>query len=259
MRNYKAVAVSYLNTKPLLFGIYQEKLDEVMKITLANPAECANKLLSGEMDLGLVPVGILPELPAYHIVSDFCIGAETQVKTVCIFSDCPLDEIEELYLDNQSKTSVLLVQLLMKEYWNISPQLLAAADGFEQDIGFKKAALVIGDRAIPLLKKHRYVYDLAEAWYDWQQLPFVFAVWVSTRPLEASFIGSFNHALESGIQRIPALVQILPNPGFDFDLEAYFNDCISYRLDKAKMQSLKLFLTYLQSEKYRAVGQDSSI
>ena len=237
-------AVSYLNTKPFIYGIFRSALSDRIELNLDIPSVCAQKLLRGEADLALTPVAIIPSLPEAYLVSDYCIGTVGAVKTVCIFSEKPLHEIKRLYLDFHSKTSATLTPILCREYWRVQPEFLQATEGFEQRIGGDTAGLVIGDRAIGLEKRFPFVYDLGTAWLEWTGLPFVFAAWVSVRPLEASFVARFNEALRMGIAHIPELTKILPTmPGFD--VEAYFRHNISYDLDDAKWQGLQHFLQFL--------------
>ena len=76
-----------------------------MEISTAIPSHCAAQLLNEEVDVALVPVAIIPQLDYSKIISQFCISSDGAVQTVCLFSDCPLDEIETIYLDYHSKTS----------------------------------------------------------------------------------------------------------------------------------------------------------
>ncbi len=163
MSAIKITAVSYLNTKPLLYGLLKSDLAADIELQLDIPSVCAQKLLSGQADLGLVPVAVLPELISPRIVSDYCIGADGTVRTVCIFSERPLEQVERLYLDFHSRTSVELTKILLAEYWMLSPELVPAQEGYEALISGTTAGLVIGDRAIGLEQKFSYVYDLGEA------------------------------------------------------------------------------------------------
>ena len=52
----------------------------------AYPAMVAQMLLEGSADLGLVPVAIIPTLKEYHIITDYCIGCDGAVGSVCLFS-----------------------------------------------------------------------------------------------------------------------------------------------------------------------------
>lgn len=239
--------VSYLNTKPFIYGLFRSSLSDQIELSLDIPSMCAQKLLREEADLALTPVAVIPDLPEAYLVSDFCIGATGAVQTVCIFSEKPIGEVRRLLLDFHSRTSVALAPILCREYWGVEPEWVPAYDGYEQHIGGDTAGLVIGDRAIGMEKRFPYTYDLGQAWKDWTGLPFVFAAWVSTRPLPDDFVRRFNEALADGIAQIPQLVKILPTlPGFD--LEAYFRQNISYDLDEAKWLGLQRFLSYLPGQ-----------
>lgn len=244
MQKLRLTAVSYLNTKPFIYGIYRSALAEKVSLSLDIPSVCAQKLANGEADLALAPVAIIPSLPEAHLVSSFCIGATGPVKTVCIFAEKPLSEIKTVYLDFHSKTSATLAPILCREYWKVAPKFLPAFPGYEKQIGGDVAGLVIGDRAIGLESRFPYVYDFGEAWMAWTGLPFVFAAWISTRPLSPAFMGEFNQALQSGIDHLPELLQIIPNLP-DIDLDAYFRHNISYDLDEAKWLGLNRFLRLL--------------
>jgi chorismate dehydratase len=238
----KVTAVSYLNTKPFLYGLLSSPLMDHLEIDLAIPSECARKLKSGEAEIGLVPVAVLPELKDYKIISRFGIGCEGPVASVCLFSDVPVQEITEIYLDYHSRTSVELLQILVREYWKINPTFLHGTKGFEDNIKGSTAGLIIGDRALEIRNKFSYIYDLGEAWYEWANLPFVFAVWVSVKPLDPLVSSMFEQALASGIQQIDKVIKILPSPENHFDLKKYFTENISYTLDENKIKALDLFL-----------------
>jgi len=245
-RKIRVTAVSYLNTKPLLYGLLGSPVAEQIDLQLDIPSRCAAKLESGEADVGLVPVAIIPQLNQPRIISDYCIGTVGAVKTVAIFADQPLAKLERIYLDFHSRTSVELARILLEEHWNLHPELIPAREGFKDHIGGTTGAVVIGDRTIGLEKKHPFVYDLGQAWMDFTGLPFVFAAWVSNQDLPAKFLRAFNEALESGVKRVPELMYILPSPDPSFDLEEYYTRHISYRLDYSKRMALTRFLQYLQ-------------
>lgn len=241
-------AVSYLNTKPFIYGLFRGEMADDIELSLDIPSVCARKLAHKEVDLALTPVAIIPELSEAWLVSDYCIGSVGSVKTVCLFSEKPLHEIKRVFLDFHSRTSVVLTQILCKEYWNIQPEFVPASEGFETQIKDDTAALIIGDRTIGLHQRYPYVYDLGEAWTAWTGLPFVYAAWVSTRPLDADLIARFNTALSSGLDHLPELIKILPSMPTGFDLDSYYRENISYELDEAKWRALNRFLTMLSGE-----------
>lgn len=243
MNKIRLSAVSYLNTKPFLYGIFKHKVSLDLDIQLDIPSVCASKLENGEADLALVPVAVIPQLANPKIVTDYCIATEGKVRTVCLFGETPIQEWERIYLDFHSKSSVQLTKILLRDFWKLSPELLQAEEGFIEKIGGKTGALVIGDRTFPLHNSFPYIYDLGEAWMNLNGLPFVFAAWVTGKKLSADFLGAFNEALAIGLDSIPQLVSLMPDEYAHFNLSNYFTENISYEWDTSKMKALNLFLT----------------
>jgi chorismate dehydratase len=233
-------AVSYLNTKPLLYGLENTLFANQIELVKDYPANLAKMLQQNEVDVALVPVAVIPTLSYSKIISNYCIAANAEVASVCLFSDEPIENIKEIYLDYQSKTSVALLKILLKEYWNITPQLIEASNNYENNITGSTAGLIIGDRAFEQLGKNRYVYDLALAWKTHTGLPFVFAVWVANKELPQIFETAFNENLALGQQQ---LTKIIEKENYTYyDLQKYYTQNISYELNDTKREALELFL-----------------
>lgn len=243
---YKLSIVSYLNSKPFLYGMFLNAFDQTVKLNLEIPSVVAQQLIEGQVDIGLVPVATIPQIPNAKIISDYCIGTLGQVKTVCIYADCPIDQVRNLYLDYHSRTSAALTKILLKEYWQHQPNFLTAEEGYIDQIGKNTAGLVIGDRTMGLENQFAYHYDLGDIWKKHTGLPFVFAAWVSNTKLDPSFIKSFNEALKTGVDRIPQVAQLFQSSHQHFDVLKYFQTYISYKLDDAKKKALDLFLEKLK-------------
>ena len=204
------------------------------------PAEIARKLLAGEIDIGLVPVTVLQQLPDNHIYTDYCIGCNGPVASVCLFSEVPLEKVEKVLLDYQSRTSVALAKILISEHWKLEPQLIDTKSDFRADIKGTTAGVVIGDRALQQRKISPYIYDLGEAWKNFTGLPFVFANWIANKKLPDEFIAAFNEANRSGLLHIDEVVAETP---YDvFDLKEYYTKYIDYNYDYEKMQGKEIFL-----------------
>ena len=246
MVKYKVSAVSYLNTIQFICGLKNSPIFDQIELTLDFPALCADKLINNEVDIALVPVVVISQLENAYIISDYCIGSDGEVDTVCLYSDVPIEEVQTIALDYQSRTSVALLRILLKEYWQVQPELNNAEIGFEYKIKGRNAALVIGDRAFELNTKHQYIYDLSAIWKKMTGLPFVFAAWVSNIKLSQDFILAFNNALENGLANIDKAIALegdnypnCENP------EDYLNHKISYLLDAEKQKGMALFLEKL--------------
>ncbi len=241
LKKIKVAAVSYLNTKPLLYGIKQsEEIKRKINLIEDYPSNIAAMLINKSVDVGLVPIAVIPKLKEWHIISDYCIGATGDVGSVCLFSKVPLNEIERVLLDYQSQTSSALCKLLLKKYWRITPIIEQTTQEFIHCIEGKTAGVIIGDRALEQRKKSKYIYDLAGTWKAMTGLPFVFAAWIANKQLPEDFISLFNKLNAVGINNIDAVLQ---GTAFnDYDLKKYFTENISYRLDVEKKRGINLFL-----------------
>jgi chorismate dehydratase len=236
--------VNYMNTKPLLYGLTRPPIHEQIELISDYPSRLADMLIKGEIDLGLIPVAVLPQLPEYHIIGDYCIGAEGEIATVALFSEVPMNEIKKIYLDYQSRSSVELLKYLLKEYWGINPQIVQAEnDDYRQEIKGTTGGLVIGDRAFKQRKISTFIYDLGSEWRKITGLPFVFAAWISTKEMPGDFIKAFNRANALGLQHIDEIVK--ENPFDLYDLSKYYNLHLSYRLDEQKRKGMDAFLKYI--------------
>lgn len=237
-------AVSYLNTKPLIYGLEKGPLAHKIELTLDYPSNLTSLLQKNKLDIALLPVAAIPMIPDSEIVSNYCIASDNKVASVCIFSHVPIEEIQEIYLDYQSRTSVMLLRILLKEYWHIRPSLLEGDENYISQIKNKTAGLIIGDRALDNLNNFPYVYDLATAWNEYTQLPFVFAAWVANKKINPVFLEEFNIANSIGFQRLDEIVSELNYP--HYDLKEYYRNNICYSLDEQKNKGLTLFLKMIE-------------
>jgi chorismate dehydratase len=244
LKKIKVGAVSYLNTKPLLYGIKRSAgLMGQAEIVEEYPSKIAGMLVDGSIDVGLVPVAIIPKLGEWHIISDYCIGAEGDVASVCLFSEAPIEKIETVLLDYQSRTSVNLCKILLRHYWKKEVVLEVAKEDFRSHINGTTAGVVIGDRALEQRKISPYIYDLAGTWKAMTGLPFVFAAWIANKKLPENFIHLFNQANAVGLQNIDAV--IAENEFAAYSLETYYTQNISYLLTDDKRKGLDRFLELL--------------
>ena len=239
--------MSYLNTKPLLFGIKNHPVIEQIELIEDYPSKIAQMLIVDKVDLCLIPVAATFKMDQWYQVGDYCIGCDGAVASVCIFSDVPMDEIEKVYLDYQSRTSVNLAKILLKEYWKKDVEFIdASGEDFRDQLHGNTAGVVIGDRALQQRLHSKYIYDLGETWKLHTGLPFVFAAWITNKDLPVKFEKEFNKANSYGLQHIDEVIS--ENPYNVFDLKRYYNECIQYTLDNDKKEGLDLFLTKIASQ-----------
>jgi chorismate dehydratase len=233
--------VNYLNTKPLVYGLQKEPISGRIELTATYPSRLAQLLKEDAIDVGLIPVAAIPQLPVHYIVGHYCIAAEAEIASVCLFSEVPMNQVKRILLDYQSRSSVALLQWLMREYWGIKPELVETTDdSYRQEIKGTTAGLVIGDRALEQRKVSTFIYDLGSEWRAITGLPFVFAAWVSNKPLDPDFIEAFDQANALGLEHIDEIVAATP---FDlYDLKKYYTLHLSYNLDERKRAGMQRFL-----------------
>lgn len=236
----KISAVSYTNTIPFIYGLQHHNIKKSIDLSLDIPAVCAEKLIENKVDIGLIPVAAILDLPEAHIISDYCIGANGAVNSVFIFSNCPIEDVKYLQLDPQSKSSNNLALVLLKNHWKVAPELVYKAKEYGRSPHPKTAFVQIGDRTFGKIDKHSYVYDLAEIWKAFTNLEFVFAAWVSNKKLDETFIAQLNEALKFGLNnRLKIFENMEMRP--DFDLVDYLMHKVDYSLTASKKEALVLF------------------
>ena len=239
-------AVSYLNTFPFVYGLNESGILKNFSLSLDVPSQCAEKLRKGEVDIALVPVGALHEIDRFHYITDYCIGAVNEVKTVLLLSKVPMECISKIHLDFDSRTSVELVKVLAKHAWKILPaweKLKPGQADSQQDI---ESLVAIGDKTFAIRGGYPYVYDLASEWIRFTGLPFVLAAWVSRSVIAEETLRQFNAAISFGISHKRECIEYFRErlPAYD-DCLGYLEHNISFEFDEKKKEGLKLFLEYL--------------
>jgi chorismate dehydratase len=87
---------------------------------------------------------------------------------------------------------------------------------------------------------------LSEEWKTFTGLPFVFACWVSNKPVTSSFEKIFSEALKYGISNLELALSEKSN-SFEtqIDKKKYLTEVISYDLTEDKRKSMKMFLDFI--------------
>ena len=187
----RVAAVSFLNAWPLVCPLTGQHLpgarklvdaagEPLFSVETALPSECARRLEAGEVDVALVPVAAYAAHPEWEVVSEVGIGCRGAVETVVLATECPLDQIARVHLDGASRTSVVLIQLLLAAQ-GVHPEFIPAPhrEGRSRVRG-RDAALIIGDAAFGLRNQPGlHIHDLGTMWQALTGLPFVFAFWAA--------------------------------------------------------------------------------
>jgi chorismate dehydratase len=242
-RRIRLGAVSYLNTKPLVYGL--EHLAPQAELVFDVPSRLAEQLAAGQLDVALIPSVEFFQDPGYTIVSDACIGCRGPVLSVKLFSRVAPPEIRTLALDEGSRTSVALIRILLKERFNLEPHLVPLPIGALPDDVSADATLLIGDRAMrspggPFVE----VWDLGDEWCRWAELPFVFAMWTARAGADLGGIETaLSEARDLGLEHLSEIADKEAAPlGLSRpECVAYLRDNLHFSLGPAELRGLELF------------------
>jgi|SRR5262245_17489313 len=238
-------AVSYLNTKPLVYGLAE--LAPQHELVFDLPSRLADDLAAGRLDVALIPSIEFFKNPTYTIVSDACIACRGPVRSVKLFSRVPPANIRTLALDEGSRTSVALVRILLRERLGIDPTLIPLPIDARPEAIDADALLLIGDRAIqPPSGRFVAEWDLGDVWCRWAELPFVFAMWVARQESNAALeeVGNLLSQTRdlgvANVESIAAAEHAAVGLSYD-DCLVYLRDQLHFDLGPREVDGLRLF------------------
>src|SRR5688572_7927713 len=198
-------AVTYLNTVPLVRGL--PELLPGAELSFDHPSRLADQLAAESLDVALAPVIELARHPEWSIVSNACIGCRGPVLSVKALFRTPPGDVKTLALDEGSRTSAVLAQILLADRFDIRPKLKPLPLGSSPLECEADAVLVIGDRAIRSPSTGFVeTWDLGEEWVLTTGLPFVFAVWMARQGVETTVLEiALMAARDRGAREIEAI------------------------------------------------------
>jgi chorismate dehydratase len=236
-------AVSYLNARPLACGLARLAPDIEVMVDL--PSRLADGLAAGELDAALIPSIEHFRQPGSRVVSNACVACEGPVRSVKLYSRVPVEQIETLALDEGSRTSAALVQILLRGRFGRRPRVVSLPIGSVDNAFSADAVMLIGDRGMHSVPgEFEFVWDLGQEWHQWTGLPFVFAMWVARpdAPL-ARLHEVLNAARDWGEEH---LEDIATAAAAEVGLSAtecltYLHDNLDFELGPRQCQGLRLF------------------
>ncbi len=237
----KVASVQYYNSIPFQFALNQLQERGLLEWVAATPSECSRLLKEGKVDIALLPVGAALDYERLFVVSDYCIACEREVRTVKLFYNCGWDQIRQVVLDKDSRTSNLLVKYVNQHFWKRTDFQFVHSGEARNDL--ETAWLRIGDEAFVFEKKFKNARDLGAEWRSGTGLPFVFALWVSVDRQDQQLIHIINNAFKEYIGHIPKLLETYAEE-IQSQLIPYFRENISFQLDEPKKKAIDKFLTW---------------
>lgn len=236
-------AVNYLNAKPLVEGL--TGFAPAIDLTFDLPSRLADRMAAGELDVGLIPVAEFFRAGTYSYIPDIAIASRGAVLSVTLFSRVPWVDIRSVALDEGSRTSAALAQVLLKKRYGVRPAVRPLPIDAPADAAGTDAVLLIGDRAMrACLPGFEFAYDLGQEWHDWTGLPFVYAVWAVRDGVELGDVeAAFHHAKRLGLSRAGRIaVREAPKLGLDAGFcRRYLQTVIRYDLGPDELAGMERF------------------
>lgn len=238
-------AVSYLNSKPLVQGLPAAVPGAEVRFDL--PSRLADELAAGGLDVALVPIIEYLRNPQYQLVSSACVACWGPVLSVKLYFRTSPAEVRRLALDEGSRTSAALAQVLLAKLHGVRPELEQLPIGDSIDDAQADAVLLIGDRAMQTSdERFAEVWDLGDRWCRWTELPFVFAAWVARPdlPVDAEQLGqALDSVRDAGTAAVESIVaaesaKLNLEPSLVRD---YLTRYLHFTLDKRERLGVQLY------------------
>ena len=262
MPKTKLSVVRYLNSVPLAWGIQEGPQGESFDTVLSTPAECADQLANGSVDIGLIPSIEFQRIKGSRIIPGPAIACRHRVRSVLLLSELPLWKVRTVAFDRGSRSSVILARIIFNEFFGIRPDFQPAEPDLATMLAKSDAALTIGDIALkfmaenekPNAEKQRNllrlgpepleVFDLVERWKMLTGLPFVFAFWAARESFrDASVIDKLKASRDYGVAHTAEIAKryaVILNVPEDF-VRDYLERNVYYYMDDACVEGLELF------------------
>lgn len=223
------------------------------------PSRCADELLAGRADLGLIPIASLT--PELAIVPGCTIASLDRVRSIQLIVKAPhtLETIRTVAADNASRSSRAYAELLLRRFHNNAPAFLTHAADPITMLREADAALLIGDPALLAIEAQQQIeqavgrcrwFDVAHEWHTLTGLPWVAAVW-AVRPealaegriQSAQLIDDLVQSRDHGLVHIEDLVrEWTPRIGLTPEtIRHYLTENIHYTLTSDCIQAISLF------------------
>ena len=258
----KISIVKYLNAVPLAWGILEGRQSDRFDPVLHTPSECADQLLQGKVDVGLIPSIEFQRIAGVKVIPGPVVASRHRVRSVLLISVLPLWQVKTVAVDTSSRTSAVLARIVFDEFFHTRPDFRPAPPDLPSMLAQNDAAVLIGDAALKFMEENEQpdaekqkallkagpqpleVFDLAERWKFLTGLPFVFAFWAARSGVQRDgIVEALKESREYGVQNIPAIAQRYSQElsmKEDF-LREYLTENVHYYMDDACVEGLRQF------------------
>jgi chorismate dehydratase len=233
-------AVSFLNTRPLVYGL---QTNPNYVLSLDTPSHLAEKLRHGEIDVGLIPIVEYLRGVGDSIVPGICIASDGPVRTVKLYSRVHPDKLTNVAVDAGSRSSVAMLRILLAERFGVTPDFHTRQADLRSMLQAHEAALLIGDPAFTDFGAP-FVWDLGVGWKELTNLPFVYAAWAVRDGVDAAPVTEWlTEAMCEGIANLDQIARDeVGTAGQEMEsIRTYLHDSLSFALGAREMRGIETF------------------
>jgi len=238
-------AVSYLNTLPLVYGMERGMGGERIELSYAVPSTLADRMQREELDIALMPIVELSRIPGLELVPGLAIVTQGKSASVLLIANCPIEQVQSVALDRESRSSNALARVLFAQAWNLQPDYVTGEPRLPDSLRRCDAVVRIGDKALfEPIPEGAHVYDLGEVWTARTGLPFVFAAWVA-RPgvVDREIYQMLHDSRREGCRNIDGISRDYTYDGRSYPeiAKEYLSRYIHYRLGSQELRAIRTF------------------
>ncbi len=262
MSKVRISVVQYLNSVPLAWGILEGPQKESFEAVYHTPAECAEQLASGKVDIGLIPSIEYQRIPGTRVIPGPAIASTNRAGSVLLLSKVPLARVKTVACDKGSRSSVALTKVILNGYYKNRPEFKESEPDPVTMLASSDAALLIGDSALKFKAENKYatsykihgygqdgpqpiqVFDLVERWSQMTGLPFIFAFWAARKGFnDKSVVDKLVESRAYGLAHLEDIaVRYAEKLSLDKDfLYGYLSRNMDYHMDEYGVEALRQF------------------
>src|SRR5262249_41657421 len=109
----RIASVPFVNAQPLTWGFLKGPYRGLFHVQHVPPSRLPGLLAAGQVDIGLIPSIEYLGLPGVELLPQLCIASKRRVRSVYLASKVPLERIESVAVDCNSRTSVALLRIIL--------------------------------------------------------------------------------------------------------------------------------------------------
>ena len=246
--------INYLNCYPFYYHTLEKEPLPDAEIVPGYPSELNKMMVQGKLDLSPISAAAYADIQEKVVLlSDFCLSSVGYVRSVILNSKIPIEYLhnKRVGLSSASQTSVVLLKILLQNYYKVEPVYLPAQPKPSLKDENLDAALIIGNEAITRTEPVAYTYDLGDLWLRKTGFPVVFAVFavqetaIKKYPSQIhAIVNSYHKSLGCLEYERELLIQKAAEkyPDIQYDIHAYYQ-LLQYKFTEEMKDALRFYFS----------------